>query len=304
MPGRITFAHLALLAVAMIYGANYSIAKLVLDPGYMRPEALVLLRICFGLAIFTALHLLFVREKVDRKDWKRLALCGVFGVAVNQMFFLLGLRLTTPIHASLIMTTTPILVLIVATLLAAERFTTRKGVGVAIGMAGAAWLILEGASETTGNATFWGDFFIFINASSYGIYLVMVNKLMKRYNPFTVVRWVFTFGFIYVLPFSLGALLDTDWNSFQPIVWKAVAFVLIGTTFLAYLFNTFALGIVNPSTVSIYIYLQPIVAGMVSIMIGQEDLNFNKVISALLIFAGVFLVSVKRKEKRIKEDLG
>jgi drug/metabolite transporter (DMT)-like permease len=297
MPGRITFAHLALLAVALIYGANYSIAKLILDPGYMRPEALVILRISFGLVIFTSLHWFLVREKVDRKDWKRLALCGLFGVAINQMFFLLGLRLTTPIHASLIMTTTPILVLIVAALLAAERFTPRKGFGVALGMAGAAWLILEGANESSGQASFWGDFFIFINAASYGVYLVMVNKLMKRYNPFTVVRWVFTFGFLYILPFSIAPLLDTDWNAFQPMVWKAVAFVLIGTTFLAYLLNTFALGIVNPSIVSIYIYLQPIVAGLVSIMIGQEALNFNKVISALLIFTGVFLVSV-RKQKR------
>ncbi|MBR9919875.1 MAG: EamA family transporter [Bacteroidetes bacterium] len=294
MKNKLLAAHLALLAVALIYGSNYSIAKLVLDPGYLTPKALVLLRIITGLVLFTGIHFFFVREKVQKKDWGRMALCGLFGVAANQMFFLLGLRLTTPIHASLIMTTTPILVLLIATVLAAERLTTRKGVGTLLGLAGAAWLITQKAAPgSSAESTFWGDLFIFINASCYGIYLVLVNQLMKKYNPFTVIRWVFSFGILYVLPFATGDLLASNWAAIGPDIWKAIAFVLLATTFLAYLFNTYALGIVNPSTVSAYIYLQPLFAGLISIWMGQEKLNPEKIIAGSLIFLGVYLVSTK-----------
>ncbi|MCB0703939.1 MAG: EamA family transporter [Saprospiraceae bacterium] len=295
MPKKNLLAHLALLAVALIYGSNYSIAKVVLDPGYLSPEALVLLRVTTGMILFTAIHYFLVGEKVQRADWGRMALCGLFGVALNQMFFLLGLRLTTPIHASLIMTTTPILVLLVAAVLAAERLTTRKILGVFLGLVGAAWLILQNRHATLEQSTFWGDLFIFFNATFYGIYLVIVNQLMKKYNPLTVVRWVFFFGFLYVFPFSIRDMVYTDWALIPPIAWKAIAFVLIATTFLAYLFNTFALGIVNPSTVSAYIYLQPLFAGWISIWIGKELLSLEKGIAGLLIFGGVYLVSTRKR---------
>ena len=285
MPTEQTRAHLALLGVALIYGANYSIAKIVLDDGYILPKGFILMRVFSGMILFWLFHQLFVREKVLRKDWWRLALCGVFGVAVNQLFFFMGLKLTTPINASLIMTTTPILVLIASSLLIGERFTLQKLAGILLGAVGAIILILNGQSLDLGSEGWLGDLMILVNASSYGIYLVLVKDLMKRYHPITVVKWVFTFGFIYVLPFGFGELQQVDWTSFTIPIWLAVVYVLLMTTFMAYLLNAFALSKVNPSVVSIYIYLQPLVAAIVALFLQQDIISGQKIMAASLILA-------------------
>ena len=290
-------AHIALFLVALIYGGNYSIAKFVLDDGYIEPLGFILLRVIAGLCFFTLLHFFVIREKVERSDLFRLALCGLFGVAINQMFFFLGLKLTKPINASLIMTTTPILVLVISSILINEKITGKKILGIALGAIGAIMLVCYGQSVSFESSGFLGDMLIFINASSYGIYLVIVKKMMLKYHPFTVLRWIFTFGILIVLPFSIGQLTRTEWVAFTPIIWWCLVYVLLGTTILTYLFNGFALQIVNPSTVSIYIYLQPVLAAMIALMLGQDTLSGSKLIAAGLIFTGVFLVSQPQKSK-------
>lgn len=286
-------AHIALFLVALIYGANYSIAKIVLDDGYIGPLGFILLRVATGVLLFSLLHRFWVREKVERKDIFRLALCGLFGVAINQMFFFMGLKLTQPIHASLLMTTTPILVLVISSLLIGERITLRKVAGVVLGAAGAILLLTQGKAVAWDSAGLIGDLLVLVNATSYGFYLVLVRGLMRRYNPITVVKWVFSFGFLYVLPFGFGELRSVEWGAFLPHIWLAVFYVLLFTTFFTYLFNAYALTVVSPSVVSIYIYLQPLLAAAIALAIGQDELDWLKGLSAALIFAGVFLVSGK-----------
>ncbi|MFT5763069.1 MAG: drug/metabolite transporter (DMT)-like permease [Saprospiraceae bacterium] len=284
-------AHIALFLVALIYGANYTISKVVLDDGYIKPLGFVLMRGICGLVFFTLVHRLFIKEQIKKKDIGKLILCGIFGVAINQMFFFMGLKLSTPINASLIMTTTPIIVLIVSAIYIKERITFRKLLGVLIGASGAIILILYGEQVAFSKDRALGDFLIFVNATSYGIYLVLVKSLMKDYNPITVVKWVFTFGIIFVFPFGINQLTAVEWSTFSTHIWIAVAYVLICTTILAYLFNTYALKTVQAATVGIYIYLQPLLATLIAVIFESDQLVFLKVISGMLIFIGVYLVS-------------
>lgn len=282
--------HLFLIAANLIYGANYGIAKLALD-GWIPPFAFILIRVVLGLGMFMVFHRIAVREPVDRKDWPLLALCGAFGVAANQLFFFQGLSMTSSIHASLIMITTPMLVLLIGRVAGKERITWRKALGIAIGGTGLAWLVQQGAASGEQNASVLGDLFVLINASAYGTYLVLVKPLMRKYHPITVTRWVFTFGAFIVVPVGIGQLPAIDWAHLPAAVWGSMAFVVIGTTFLAYLFNSFALRDVNPSVVSVYIYTQPVIAAAIAVAMGKDHLYAAKVLAACLIVLGVWLVS-------------
>lgn len=288
-------AHIALLSVAFIYGANYSIAKIVMDDEYIQPLGFILVRLTAGILLFTISHQIFIREKIDRADFTRILVCSLFGIAINMCFFFLGLKETTPINASLIMTTTPMLVLVASAIILKEVITTRKIIGILIGASGAILLIAYGQKISFQSSRFLGDILIFLNATSYSIYLVLVKRLMEKYHQITVLRWIFTLGIFMVLPFGASDLHATDWNSFTPIIWLSIIYVCIGATFLTYLLNATALRVVNPSVVSIYIYLQPVIAAIISISMGQDVLDTIKIVSAVLIFIGVYLVSTKRK---------
>jgi len=296
MPTNIK-AHIFLLTVAFIYGANYSIAKLILDDQYIMPMNLVMFRITCGAILFGLFHKVFIKERIDKSDYKRLFLCALTGVVVNQSFFIVGLKYTEPINAALIMTTTPIMVLLTSAFLIKEKITSRKILGILIGISGAIALILAKNSNlawTIDNLK--GDLMVLLNAISYSIYLVLVKSLMKKYHPLTVVKWVFAIGFFLLLPFGAVGIENIEWSSFPSSVWAALAFVLLGTTFLAYLLNAAALKTVNPSVVSIYIYFQPLFATVIALLIGKDVLTWEKVAAGILIFIGVYLVSFRPKK--------
>lgn len=286
-------AHTALFIVSLIYGANYTIAKEILDNGYMQPYGLTLLRVISAVLLLESFHQFFIKEKIERKDIPSLAICGLTGVAVNQMMFIAGLKYTSHINAALIMTTTPVLVLVASWVILKEAVTGKKLLGIVFGITGAAILIVYGKKFAYNKEGLLGDLMIFVNAVSYGIFLVIVKNLMRKYHPLTVTKWVFLFGLFFVLPFGTHELINTPMNSFTPHIWLALAYVLLCTTFLAYLLNAFALKLVNPSVVSIYIYLQPLIATSIALAFGKDELTLVKMIAGFLIFLGVFLVSVK-----------
>ena len=296
---KIILPHLALFLVNLIYALNYSIAKDVM-PSYIGPSGFILLRVIGGSLLFFIAYFFFIKESVAKSDIIRLVFCGLFGVAINQLFFFEGLNLTTPINAAIIMTTSPVLVIIFSAIIIKERITSRKILGIFLGISGAATLILKSGSINLENDFFVGNFLVFINATSYSIYLVLVKTLMTKYNPITVMFYVFSFGLVFVLPFGINELLNIKLESFtQAIYWK-VAFVVICTTFLAYLFNAFALKSLNPSVVSVYIYLQPVLATIIALLLKSDSLDFIKLISSLFIFSAVFLVSIP-SNKTIRE---
>lgn len=293
-------AHLALIGAQIIYGANYTIAKEVM-PNYIQPFGFIVLR-CLGAVTLFWLVGLFVNEKVDKKDLPKLALCALFGIAINQLFFFKGLNYTNPINAAVIMTSTPILVLIMAAVLIKERITSTKALGIGVGLVGTLMILLIGKELSFSSDTFKGDLMVWVNASSYGVYLVLVSPFMRKYHPLTVIKWIFLFGLIQVLPFGFTEFTQIEWNTFPPNIIWATVFVVVGLSFFAYLFNTLALKYVSPSVVSTYIYLQPVIASVFAIAFGKDNLDMIKVVSAVLICTGVYLVSKKPKVQTAGKD--
>lgn len=242
------------------------------------------------------------RATIERKDWITLILGGLFGVACNQMLFFLGLNNTMPIHASLVMLSTPILITLIALVVLKEKFRLDKIFGLLLGISGAIILMSAGKEVTAlGKDTAWGDFLVFLNATSYAIYLVIIKKLMHKYRPIIVIRWVFLFGLVFVVPFGWQQVTVIDWSSFIFTDWLALAFIVLGVTFFAYLWNTYALAHLSPSTVGAYIYAQPVFAAIISVIFTGEEITAPKIIATLLIFSGVYLVNFGLKRKSITQ---
>ncbi|MCF6342464.1 MAG: DMT family transporter [Bacteroidales bacterium] len=292
MSRKIILAHLAVIGANVIYGLNYVIAKGIM-PDYLQPRVIILFRVLGAMIIFQFVSLLFPKEKVHRKDMWRLALCAVFGIAVNQIMFFEGLNLTTPINASIIMVGTPILVLVFSHFLIDERMSTNKIIGIFLGGLGASWLILRGGNFSLSSGTFVGNLLIVINASSYALFLVLVKPLMTKYSPVTIMKWLFTFGFFFILPFSVQLTIDSNFAFIPFKIWMSVAYVILFTTVLAYFLNNFSLKNISPTMNSSYIYLQPFLASLVALTLGKDRLTWTEVIAALFIFTGVYFVSRK-----------
>jgi drug/metabolite transporter (DMT)-like permease len=262
-------------------------------PHYVKPFGAIVIRVTVAGALFLAYKKMLVNEKVERKDFGLLILCGLFGVAINQLLFFKGLSITTPINAALMMTTTPILVLLLSGIFHDEKITWLKIAGVVCGAAGAVLVILSGAEITRGSGQTMGDIFVLLNAASYAVYLVIVKPLMQKYHPVTVITWVFIFGWIFVLPVGWREFAEISWGSFTNIIWVELAFIVLFTTFFAYLLNTLAMRYAAPSVVGIYIYLQPALATLIALLLSRDEYPLIKIVATVLIFLGVYLVSMK-----------
>lgn len=286
-------AHIALFVAQVLYAASFPIAKIVMED--IPYNVLVLMRIAGAIILFWTSSLI-ISEKVERKDFGRLFVLAICGVAVNQSLFLKGLHLTSPIDAAIMMITTPILVLIIASILIKERITLIKFSGIVIAFAGAAYLVFQNMNGSNKESSVLGDVYVFINALSWGTFLVLVKPLMKKYHTITILKWTFLFGFFLVLPLGISDAMDFDWQGLSREVVLFAGFVIVFTTFVAYLLNTIALKELSPSIAGAYIYLQPLLTALIAIFIFQnDDLTWGKAASALMIFIGVYLVSIEKK---------
>jgi len=293
--GSTLSAHLAILGANLIYGLNYVIAKGIM-PDYMAPRTIIFFRVMGAAILFWVIASLLKPEKVDKKDLKKLLGAAFFGIALNQIMFFEGLNLTTPINASIIMVGTPILVLVFSHYILKEGLTKLKLLGIALGSAGALWLILKSGSFTFSSDTLLGNIFILINASSYALFLVLIKPLMRKYSPITIMKWLFTFGLIFVIPVSLKLVVQTNYAIIPFNIWMSITYVVLFKTVLAYLLNNYSLKLVSPTVNSAYIYLQPFLATVVALATGKDFLTWVEVTAALLIFTGVYFVSRPVKE--------
>lgn len=290
-------AFAALFFVNLLYGVNYVVAK-GLMPAVIGPSGFILLRVAGANLLFWPVWLI-KRERVAWSDAKRLLLCGVSGVAINQLMFFHGLMRTSAVHASIIMVATPILVLVLSGLLIGERITQAKTLGVALGAGGALMLIFLGGGHSDGSSML-GDLFILINASSYAIFMVMVKPLMSKYSAVTVMAWCFLVGSLLVVPFGWREFTAVDWAGLRAPQYGGLLFVVVMVTFVAYLLNTWALRVVQPSVAGTFIYLQPVLALIATWLTvkGGVELGWMQGLSALCIFLGVWLVG--RKERNME----
>jgi drug/metabolite transporter (DMT)-like permease len=298
---RKVIAHILLFLVNLFYGANFIISKLVM-PAFILPQAFILIRVSITVTLFFIIGAFWGREKIDKKDFPLLIACSFFGVVINQELFFAGLNITTPINAALIMIMTPILVLLFSFVTGREGLTWQKITGILLGTAGAA-LIISGKGLNFSSKTALGDLYILLNASSYAIYLVIVRPLMKKYHPMAIIKWVFLLGLPWVILFGSKQLGEVQWHLFTIKEWLSVSFVVVFATFCAYLFNIVALREVNSSVVGAYIYLQPILATLISIAVGKDNFTMEKIISAVLIFSGVYFVSFAGKRAKGEEPV-
>ena len=258
MKARHLSAHLALFFVNALYGANHVLAKGVM-PRYLSPNVFILFRIAGAALLFWIVKSIVARnEKVARKDLGRIALCALFGVTINQLFFFHGLNLSSSINSGIYMSVNPIIVVILSMFILRERISFLRGFGVVLGTVATILLTLT-ASTGKGDSSL-GDLFLFINAVSYAIYLVMAKPIMSKYSPLPVITWVFTFGLIYVLIFppTLFDLFRTPLEVIPADAWGKIVYVIVGVTFMTYLLTMYGLKYLSPATSSVYIYFQPI----------------------------------------------
>lgn len=288
---KIFRVHIALFLVSLIYAATFSIAKEVM-PAYVKPMGLIGIRVWGAIALLWFTHALFVREKIrDKKDYLELLKCAVFGVAANMLLFFKGLAITTPINGAILMVTTPLFVGFFSFFILKEKATIIKIIGLMLGVSGAL-LLLIGPKLSFSSSTLSGDTMVMLNAIIYSYYLIIAKPLLHKYNPITVIKWTFLFGGILILPFSVPELQTVEWVNIPSTIWLSILFLIVGATFLTYLLNGWALRHANSSLVGAYIYLQPILASIIAIILGKDELTWQKIVFGLLIFLGVYLVSL------------
>ena len=286
-------AHFALIIVSIIFGLNYSIAKSLM-PNFINPLQLVFVRVFATVLIVWILHFFWVKEKIKRKDIWRFALSGLIGVAINQLAFFEGLGRTTAVDTSIIHASSPILVFLFATILSEEKFKKYRLLGLFIGFIGTIVLIISTAvGDASSSTRLSGNLLILLNISAYSLYLVIVRPLSSRYHSVTVMKWVFFFGLIFIIPFSFQDVISWDYSKLTAHAWGALFYVVIATTFVGFLLTVYSLRFVKSSTAGYYIYLQPLVAAIVAFILGVSLPGTPHLISFILIFSGLFLINRK-----------
>ena len=290
-----TLGFLAALGATIIYGLNHTIAKNVM-PTYITPFGFILLRVLGAAILFWLVSFFIKPEKIQKKDWPRLIACSFLGMVINMLAFFKGLELSTPVNSSVIITISPIIVFIFSAILLKEKIQFLKTIGIISGFIGAVILVLY-TSKTGINAPNipLGNVLFIVNSFAYGLYLVLVKPLIEKYNIITLLKWLFLLAVFLNLPVTFNEFVSVKWSNL-PIkdAVLPMLFVVVGTTFCTYLFNAYALRALSPSTVSSFIYLQPIVGIVYAVSTKSDTLSLVSVTGMILIFIGIYLVTKKK----------
>ena len=289
-----SLGFLAAFGATLIYGLNHTVAKNVM-PVYIGPYAFILLRVIGASILFWTVSLFIKTEKIDKKDWPRIILCSFLGMVINMLAFFKGLELSTPVNSSVMITLSPIIVFIFSAILLKEKIESMKAFGIASGFVGALILVLYTAKTGVNAPNIpMGNFLFIVNSFAYGLYLVLVKPLISKYNIITLLKWLFLLGVIMNFPVTISQFSEVEWTNLplkEAII--PMAFVVIGTTFFTYLFNAYALTKLTASSVSSFIYLQPIVGIVFAISTKSDSLTLISVVGMILIFIGIYLVTKK-----------
>jgi drug/metabolite transporter (DMT)-like permease len=280
-------------AANLLFGINFSMVKFI-SPQYIQAFGLNFIRVLVTVVLFWLLFALKPgKGGIDRKDIPRFLLCALTGVAINQLLFIKGLTLTTPVHAALLILITPVFILMIAVIAGNEKMSLIKLLGLLLGIGGSALLILSKENSGIGSDVLLGDVLVVINAISYALYFILVKPLMQKYSALHVIRWVFTFGIVLITPFCWGQFSNTNWDAFGIEQFAALLFIVLGATFFAYLFTVYGLQHLSASAAGAFIYLQPVFSSLFSFLFFREEMSWPKIVAALLIFSGVFFVNKK-----------
>ena len=292
--------HAAIFTAQLIFGANMVIGKKALASPYVTPDALTFYRMVGASVLFWIFSLFGPREKVARKDLFMLFFASLFGIMLNQYFFIHGLALTSPINASMISTLGPIITMIIAALYLHEPITFQKAGGVALGMAGAFILIFAGRGGGSLDGNLKGDLLCLLSCLSFAIYLTFFRDLVRRYSSVTVMKWMFLYAALCSLPFSYESLSPQIWRAMPWDILASVLYVVVFATFIAYLLLPVGQRYLRPTVVSMYNNLQPLVASIISVAIGIASFGWIKGLAAALIFAGVYITTTSKSRAQLE----
>jgi drug/metabolite transporter (DMT)-like permease len=286
--------HLMALFANMLWGLMSPIGKSALAE--FSALTVTTFRMVGAAACFWILSLFCKKEHVNHRDMLRLFFASIFALVCNQGVFIFGLSLTSPIDASIVTTTLPIVTMIVAALFLREPVTSMKVIGIFLGAVGALILIMSSGSAGSGG-NLLGDIFCLMAQISFSIYLTVFKSLSQRYTPITLNKWMFVYASMCYIPLSYNELTSIEWSGISTAAYWQVSYVVLGGTFVAYICLMGAQQRLRPTVVSMYNYMQPIMASTVAIILGMGSFNIQKVIAVVLVFSGVYIVTQSKSRR-------
>jgi len=296
--------HSSMLGANVMWGLMSPVAKFVMVGGAVTPLVVTDLRITGAMVLFWMASFFQKPERVAPKDLLKLLGASLLAIVFNQGCFIFGVGLTSPVDASIITTSMPLLAMVLAAIYLKEPITGKKVLGIAVGATGALLLILGNhqvsEAKAAGNHYIWGDLLVLLAQFSYALYFVLFKNFVNKYSLITIMKWMFTYAFICALPFSYNDLLHTEWKSLQGTEIGALVFIVVGSTFISYVLIVIGQKNLRPTVAGMYNYVQPLVASIVAVCWGMDTFNFVKIISVALIFGGVYLVTSSRSKAEME----
>ena len=287
--------HASMFLANASWGLMSPVAKIVMSGGIVAPLILTDMRVFGAMVLFWAVSFFRKPERVAPRDMVKLFGASLLAIVFNQGCFIFGVGLTSPGDASIITTSMPLWAMILAAFFLKEPITGKKVTGIALGATGALLLILGSNQGTTsGNNSIWGDLLVLLAQLSYALYIVLFKNFVTRYSLITIMKWMFTYAFICILPFSYDDLIVTNWNGLDLQAIGAICFIVVCGTFVSYMLIVVGQKRLRPTVAGMYNYIQPLVACIVSVYLGMDSFNFVKGIAIVLIFGGVYLVTVSK----------
>ena len=293
-----------MLGANVMWGLMSPVAKFVMVGGAVTPLVVTDLRITGAMVLFWIASFFQKPERVAPKDLLKLLGASLLAIVFNQGCFIFGVGLTSPVDASIITTSMPLLAMVLAAIYLKEPITGKKVLGIAVGATGALLLILGShqvsEAKAAGNHYIWGDLLVLLAQFSYALYFVLFKNFVNKYSLITIMKWMFTYPLICPLPFSYNDLLHTEWKSLQNTEIGALVFIVVGSTFVSYVLIVIGQKNLRPTVAGMYNYVQPLVASIVAVCWGMDTFNFVKIISVALIFGGVYLVTNSRSKAEME----
>jgi drug/metabolite transporter (DMT)-like permease len=294
--------HAALFVAYVIFGLNTPIAKAVLMHGEISAMALTFYRMAGAMALFWLTSLFTKKEQVNLRDLGMLFLASMFGILINQMSFIIGLSLTSPIDASVITTIGPVLTMVLAVFFLKEPVTWKKAIGVLVGASGALLLILNGNTATRGGASIGGNLLCLLSSLSFAIYLSAFKKIILKYSAVTLMKWMFLFATVCCLPWCWHDITIIDYTGIPAGIYLRIIFVVALATYFSYLLIPIGQKLLRPTIVSMYNYIQPIVSSLVAVALGMDAFGWVKGSATLLVFLGVYIVTKSKSYAQMEAE--
>ena len=300
--------HAAMFGANAMWGLMSPLVKLVVAGGVITPLLVTDLRIFGAMILFWIASLFRKQEHVPPRDLAKLFGASLLAIVLNQGCFVFGVGFTSPGDASIITTSMPLWAMILAALILKEPITSRKVAGIAAGAGGALLLILSGQpaaaanSAAAGNNAIWGDLLVLLAQVNYALYIVLFKNFVNRYSLITIMKWMFTYAFVCMLPFSARSLAATPWTTLDATTIGALCFIVVGATFLSYMLVVIGQKRLRPTVAGMYNYIQPLVACIVAVSLGMDSFNTAKGIAVALIFGGVWLVTSSRSRADLEKQ--